>query len=517
MSKIIIGNTPLNLAQLRMVYNKSVEVTLSPETEKLIEQSAACVKDVIDKGKVVYGINTGFGHLANKRIASDDLSLLQKSLVLSHATGVGDPVEDELVRLIMLLKIRGLSRGCSGVRLEVVKALAAMFNAEVYPIIPRKGSVGASGDLAPLAHLSLVLIGEGFARYKGVKMTGAEALKAAGLKPVELGPKEGLGLLNGTQVSTAFALKGLFFAEDLFQAAIACGALSIESYSASRSSFDPRIHAYRGQQGQIDAAAAYRKLLGDHSEIGDSHIDCDRVQDPYCLRCQPQVMGACLTQIRNAAAVLEIEANAASDNPLVFSDNGDVVSGGNFHAEPVAMAADNLALAFAEMGSMSERRISVMVDPHMSRMPAFLVENAGVNSGFMIAHVTAAALASQNKTLSFPSSVDSLPTSANQEDVVSMAPNAGRRLWEMAENLRAILGIEYLAAVQGIEFKGGLKTTPELEQYHKALRRVVPNYERDRFFAPDIEAAVKLIEDGVFKDALPPALLPSATTLSSVH
>jgi histidine ammonia-lyase len=509
MNKIILGSFPLTVSELRVVLKEPVTVDLSEDVEVQIRKSANTISEVINKGKVVYGINTGFGHLANKRIEPQDLSLLQRSLVLSHAAGVGEPIEDGLTRLIMLLKIKGLSRGYSGVRLEVIRRLIGMLNAGVYPVIPRKGSVGASGDLAPLAHLALVLIGEGFARYKGQTMSGGEALKAAGLAPIELGPKEGLGLLNGTQVSTSFALKGLFFAEDLFAAAIACGCLTVEGISASRTPFDERIHAVRGQQGQIDAAAAYRRLLGSRSEIGDDHAACDRVQDPYCLRCQPQVMGACLTQIRNAASVLEIEANAASDNPLVFADNGDVLSGGNFHAEPVAMAADNLALVFAEMGAISERRIAALVDPHISRLPAFLVENAGVNSGFMIAHVTAAALASQNKTLSFPSCVDSLPTSANQEDQVSMAPNAGRRLWEMAENLRNILAIEYLGAVQGIEFKHGLKTTPKLEKYHEALRKEVPNYDKDRFFAPDIEKAATLIENGLFADAVEKELLPS--------
>jgi histidine ammonia-lyase len=509
MVKINICDKTLTLAELRAVYQGPAEVSLSAEAEASIEKSAACVRDVIEKGKVVYGINTGFGHLANKRIAPEDLSLLQKSLILSHAAGVGEPVEDGLVRLIMLLKTKGLSRGCSGVRPEVPKQIIAMINAEIYPLIPPKGSVGASGDLVPLSHMAMVMIGEGFARYQGKIMPGAEALKAAGIKPIELGPKEGLALNNGTQVSTAFALKGLFLAEDLYAAAIACGALIVDGISCSRAPFDERIHAVRGQPAQIDAAAAYRRLLGKHSEIGDEHANCEKVQDPYCIRCQPQVMGACLTQIRNAAAVLEIEANAASDNPLIFADNGDVVSGGNFHAEPVAMVADGLALAFAEMGAISERRIAFAVDPNMSRRPPFLVENAGVNSGFMIAHVTAAALASQNKTLSFPSCVDSLPTSANQEDQVSMAPNAARRLWEMAENVRYILAIEFLAAIQGLEFKGGLKTTPQLEKYHEALRRVVPNYERDRYFAPDIENAAKLIEDGLFADALDAKMLPS--------
>ena len=507
---IEINETPLNLALIKEVYHNPVEVSFSQKVAADIQKSAECVNQVIlDKNKTVYGINTGFGHLANKRIDHKDLGLLQKSLVLSHATGVGDPIEDSLVRLITFLKIKALSRGCSGVRFEIVKAIADMLNAEIYPIIPKKGSVGASGDLAPLAHLSLVLIGEGYAHYKGERVTGADALKRAGLEPIVLGAKEGLGLLNGTQVSTAYALKGLFLAEELFKAAVGCGSLSVEGFLASRSPFDARIHECRGHQGQKDVAQAYRALLGTNSEIGDSHLDCERVQDPYCLRCQPQVMGACLTQIRNAAQVLEIEASAASDNPLVFSDNGDIISGGNFHAEPVAFAADNLALALAEIGSMAERRISALVDPYMASLPAFLVENAGVNSGFMIAHVTAASLASQNKTLAFPCSVDSLPTSANQEDVVSMAPNAGLRLWEMAENLKYILAIEYLSAVQAIDFRDGLKTSPRLEVYRGELRKVVSYYKHDRFFAPDITSAAELIEGGVFKDAVYGAMLPS--------
>ncbi len=507
--KITISRENLNLAQMRAVWQRPVKVELSADTEAQIQKSVDRVSEVIAKHEVAYGINTGFGVLVDKRISDEDLRLLQRSIVLSHAAGVGNPLPDELVRLVMLLKVKGLSRGFSGVRLEVIRALMAMINAEVYPVIPEKGSVGASGDLAPLAHMTLVLIGEGWARYKGQTMTGAEALKAAGLTPVVLGPKEGLGLLNGTQVSTAFALKGLFLAEDLFAAAVGCGCLTVEAASASRTPFDARIHDARGQKGQIDAAFCYRHLLTGKSEISIDHANCGKVQDPYSLRCQPQVMGACLTQMRQAAAVLEVEGNSASDNPLIFPDNGDIISGGNFHAEPVAMAADNLALALAEMAAGSERRIALLMDAHLSKLPPFLVANAGVNSGFMIAQVTAAALASQNKTLAFPSCVDSLPTSANQEDLVSMAPNGGRRLWEMAENLRHILAIEWLAAVQGLDFRNGLKSTPVLEGLKAELRKVVPHYEKDRFFAPDIEAAATLLATGVFSAVMPKNVMPS--------
>ena len=501
--KIVIDQQNLTLAQMRAALQGPVEVSLAPDAETDIQKSVDCVNDVLANHKVVYGINTGFGVLVDKRISTEDLQLLQRSIVLSHAAGVGRPIEDDLTRLVMLLKVKSLSRGFSGVRLNVIKTLIGMINAEVYPIIPEKGSVGASGDLAPLAHMSLVLIGEGFANYHGKKMTGREAMKAAGLEPMVLGPKEGLGLLNGTQVSTAFALKGLFQAEKLFEAAIGCGCLTIEAASASRTPFDARIHQARGQRGQIDAAACYRNLLTESSEISIDHANCGKVQDPYSLRCQPQVMGACLTQMRNAAETLEIEGNAASDNPLIFVDNGDIISGGNFHAEPVAMAADNLALALSEMAALAERRIALLMDANLSKLPPFLVANAGVNSGFMIAQVTAAALASQNKTLAFPSCVDSLPTSANQEDQVSMATNGARRLWEMADNLRHILAIEWLAAVQGTEFKNGLKTTPPLEALKAKLRAEVPHYDRDRFFAPDIETAARLIAEGSFQGAVP--------------
>lgn len=499
----------MTLAQARRVYESPVSVALPASADAAIQRSVDCVNRVVHENRTVYGINTGFGLLAQTRIANEDLEALQRSLVLSHATGVGPALDDDLVRLIMVLKVNSLARGFSGIRREVLDALIALINADVTPHIPLKGSVGASGDLAPLAHMSVVLLGEGKARHRGEWVTAREALEIAGLVPMELAPKEGLALLNGTQVSTAYALKGLFEAEDLYAAATVCGSLTVEATLGSRSPFDARIHAARGQRGQIDAAAAYRHLLGEGSAIGDSHADCDKVQDPYSLRCQPQVMGAALTQLRQAAEVLAVEVNAVSDNPLVFAEEDDILSGGNFHAEPVAMAADNLALAIAEIGALAERRISLMMDKHMSQLPPFLVENGGVNSGFMIAQVTAAALASENKALAHPHSVDSLPTSANQEDHVSMAPAAGKRLWEMADNVRGILAIEWLGACQGLDMRHGLKSTDTLEQARRQLRERVSHYEQDRFFAPDIEAASELLAARTLSSLMPEGLLPS--------
>ncbi|MDH1263130.1 histidine ammonia-lyase [Pseudomonas sp. GD03944] len=509
MTSLILQPGQLSLSQLRSAYQQPLRVELDATAGAAIERSVACVQRILDEDRTAYGINTGFGLLASTRIASHDLEKLQRSLVLSHAAGFGEPLDDAMVRLIMLLKVNSLARGFSGIRRVVIDALLALINAEVYPHIPLKGSVGASGDLAPLAHMSLVLLGEGQARHRGQWLPASEALAVAGLEPLTLAAKEGLALLNGTQVSTAYALRGLFEAEDLFAAATVCGGLTVEAALGSRAPFDARIHAARGQRGQIDAAAAYRHLLEASSEVGRSHQACDKVQDPYSLRCQPQVMGACLTQLRQAAEVLGIEANAVSDNPLVFAEEGEVISGGNFHAEPVAMAADNLALAIAEIGALSERRISLMMDKHMSQLPPFLVANGGVNSGFMIAQVTAAALASENKALSHPHSVDSLPTSANQEDHVSMAPAAGKRLWEMAANTRGVLAIEWLGACQGLDFREGLKSSARLEQARQTLREQVPYYVEDRFFAPDIEAATALLAERVLTPLLPSGLLPS--------
>lgn len=504
MTKLTIHPGKMTLEDLRIVFQQAVTVVLDKCAHAAIEKSVATVNKIIEEDRTAYGINTGFGLLANTRIATKDLQSLQRSIVMSHAAGVGEPLDDDLVRLIMVLKINSLARGFSGIRLEVINALIALVNAQVYPFIPAKGSVGASGDLAPLAHMSLILLGEGKARYEGKWISAKKALEKAGLAPLKLEAKEGLALLNGTQTSTAFALKGLFEAEKLLLSGIVCGALSVEATLGSRKPFDARVQEVRGQKGQIDVAAMFRDVLSPTSELAKSHENCVKVQDPYSLRCQPQVMGACLTQIRQAAEVILIESNAVSDNPLVFTDNGDIISGGNFHAEPVAMAADNIALALAEIGALSERRIALLMDTHMSQLPPFLVNNGGVNSGFMIAQVTAAALASENKALAHPSSVDSLPTSANQEDHVSMAPAAGRRLWEMAKNVTGILAIEWLSACQGMDFREGLKSSETLEKARKTLRDQVAYYDKDRYFAPDIEAAINLINQyklsALFKD-----------------
>ncbi|MBJ8707452.1 histidine ammonia-lyase [Citrobacter freundii] len=493
----------LSFTQLREIWQQPVKLNLDAGAIDAINASVACVNNIVAEGRTAYGINTGFGLLAQTRIATEDLQNLQRSLVLSHAAGVGEALDDAMVRLIMVLKINSLARGFSGIRLSVIEALIALVNAEVYPLIPAKGSVGASGDLAPLAHMSLTLLGEGKARWQGEWLPATDALKKAGLEPITLEAKEGLALLNGTQASTAFALRGLIEAQELFASATVCGALTTEAVLGSRRPFDARIHAARGQRGQIDAATLYRHVLTDSSALSQSHHNCEKVQDPYSLRCQPQVMGACLTQMRQVMDVLLVEANAVSDNPLVFAEEGDVISGGNFHAEPVAMAADNLALAIAEIGSLSERRIALMMDKHMSQLPPFLVKNGGVNSGFMIAQVTAAALASENKALAHPHSVDSLPTSANQEDHVSMAPAAGRRLWEMAANTRGVIAVEWLAACQGIDLREGLTSSPLLEQARQALRDQVAHYTQDRFFAPDIECATELLAQGTLLQLLP--------------
>ena len=483
----------LTLQQLRTVFRQHVSLSLDDKAKAAIQAAEQTVLDVIKENRTVYGINTGFGLLANTRIDVDELELLQRSIVLSHAAGTGDFMSEDTVRLLMLLKINSLARGYSGIRLSVVEALIQLYNAEVYPAIPEKGSVGASGDLAPLAHMSVVLLGEGEAFYRGERIEAKQALKIAGLAPIALAPKEGLALLNGTQASTAFALQGLFYTENALYSAIGIGALTVDAALGSRVPFDSRIHAVRGHKTQSDVAAAFRELL-ETSDIGNSHQGCEKVQDPYSLRCQPQVMGACLQQMRFATEILVTEANGVSDNPLVFADTGDILSGGNFHAETVAMAADMLAIALSEIGALSERRMSLMIDTHLSGLPPFLVENGGVNSGFMIAQVTCAALASENKTLAHPASIDSLPTSANQEDHVSMATFAARRLRDIFDNVAGILAIEWLAACQGLDFRKPLQTSERLQSLMQLLRNDVPFYDKDRYFAPDIEAAKQLIK-----------------------
>ena len=508
-NKLLLKPGSLTLAQLRDISRSPVHMELDASAHAEIDKSAAMVQQVLDEGRTVYGINTGFGLLANTKIAPDDLQLLQRSIVLSHAAGTGQYMADATVRLMMVLKINSLSRGFSGIRLKVINFLIQLVNAEVYPCVPEKGSVGASGDLAPLSHMCLPLLGEGEMSHKGQLLSAKEGLAIAGLEPMELAAKEGLALLNGTQASTALALEGLFNAEDLFAASSVIGAMSVEAAMGSRSPFDPRIHAARGQKGQIDTAAVFRHLLEDESEISLSHADCEKVQDPYSLRCQPQVLGACLTQIRHAAEVLEVEANGVTDNPLVFVDNGDIISGGNFHAEPVAMAADNLAIAIAELGSIAERRIALLIDSSLSKLPPFLVENGGVNSGFMIAQVTAAALASENKTFAHPASVDSLPTSANQEDHVSMATFAARRLRDMSENTRGVLAVELLAAAQGLDFRAPSQPSKAVASAKAELRALVAYYDKDRYFGPDIENATDLLMTASFNSYLPKGVLAS--------
>lgn len=485
--------------------SESIKVSVNDSAMESVRTSQATVQNVIEQNKTVYGINTGFGLLAQKRIALEELAQLQTNLVLSHAAGTGPLLADEAVRLILLLKLNSLARGYSGVRPIVLEYLIKFLNEGLMPSIPSKGSVGASGDLAPLAHMACALIGVGDVRLRGKTTSAINALQSIGLEPLELGPKEGLALLNGTQVSTALALIGLFRSMNVFSAALVAGAMSTDACLGSDTPFDPRIHEIRLHQGQIDCAKSYRELLAG-SEIRQSHASedtCDKVQDPYSIRCQPQVMGACLEHIRFVAKLLVKEANAVSDNPLVFSDQQQVLSGGNFHAEPVAMASDTLAIAIAEIGALSERRIALLIDQHLSGLPPFLVNEGGLNSGFMIAQVTAAALASENKTLAHPASVDSLPTSANQEDHVSMATFAARRLSEMADNTAGIVAIELLAAAQGIDFRAPLKTSLPLQQAHEHIRQLVPHYETDRLFQPDIEKITRTISESIFQQLAP--------------
>jgi histidine ammonia-lyase len=497
----------LSLSALRRIYEQPTVLRLSPHDRSRVAAASALVDEIVATGDAAYGINTGFGLLAHTRIPSEQLELLQRNLLLSHAAGVGDALPDAVARLILALKINALARGHSGVSMELVDALLALLEHEVYPVIPAQGSVGASGDLAPLAHLSTILLGLGHVRIGGVPLPASDGLRIAGLQPIKLRAKEGLALINGTQVSTALALAGLFGAEDVFAAALVAGAMSVDALKGSDSPFDERIQQVRGQPGQIAVAREYRELLAG-SAIRASHLECTRVQDPYSFRCQPQVMGACLDLIRSCSVTLSIEANAVTDNPLLFTETGEVLSGGNFHAEPVAFAADTLALAIAEIGSLSERRTAVLVDPKMSGLPAFLVNNSGLNSGFMIAQVTAAALVSENKTIATPASVDSIPTSANQEDHVSMATHAARRLGTMVDNAAAVVGIELLAAAQGIDFHRPSQSSRRLEQVHADIRRDVPFYAADRYFAPDIDAARSWVKSARFT-ALVKRILPS--------
>jgi histidine ammonia-lyase len=495
MSDIVLKPGAVPLSEWRAIYRGAVP-SLDPACLPLIAACAASVMRIIAQHKPVYGINTGFGKLASVKIEDADLTTLQRNIVLSHAAGTGAPSPTPVIRLMMALKLASLAQGASGVKPETIALLQTMLATGLTPVVPCQGSVGASGDLAPLAHMTAAMIGVGHIEVGGQILTAEGALASAGLAPLTLGPKEGLALLNGTQFSTANALAGLFETETLFQSALITGALSTEAAKGSDTPFDPRIHALRRQLGQIETADALRSLMAG-SAIRASHLENDaRVQDPYCLRCQPQVMGAVLDLLRQAATTLEIEANGVSDNPLIFPDTDEALSGGNFHAEPVAFAADMIALAICEIGSITERRIAMLVDPALSGLPAFLTPRPGLNSGFMIPQVTAAALVSENKQRATPASVDSIPTSANQEDHVSMAAHGARRLLDMAANASAVVGIELLAAVQGCDFHMPLRSSDMLERVRFRLRQDVPALDHDRHFHPDMEAANAIVRSG---------------------
>ncbi|MBE0692187.1 MAG: histidine ammonia-lyase [Aquamicrobium sp.] len=501
------GEVPL--ADLAAIYWQGETVALDRAFDAAIDKGAARVAAVAAGNEPVYGINTGFGKLASIKIDAADTATLQRNLILSHCCGVGSALPENVVRLVMALKLISLGRGASGVRLELVRLIEAMLEKRVTPAIPEKGSVGASGDLAPLAHMAAVMMGEGEAFFGAERLPGREALARAGLQPVVLAAKEGLALINGTQVSTALALAGLFRAHRAAQAALITGALSTDAAMGSSAPFVEGIHSLRGHKGQIDTAAALRGLLAG-SEIRESHLDGDeRVQDPYCIRCQPQVDGACLDLLRMAGRTLEIEANAVTDNPLVL-DDGSIVSGGNFHAEPVAFAADQIAIAVCEIGAIAQRRIALLVDPALSYgLPAFLAKKPGLNSGLMIAEVTSAALMSENKQMAHPASVDSTPTSANQEDHVSMACHGARRLLQMTDNLAAIVGIEALAGAQGVELRAPLRTSAELQKAIAIIRAAAPALEEDRYMAPDLAAAAALVADGTLAASVSAGLLPA--------
>ncbi|AXF12612.1 histidine ammonia-lyase (plasmid) [Paraburkholderia graminis] len=460
-----------------------------------VESAAEMVEQLVRAGKPVYGLNTGFGKLAHVRISDADLSKLQQNLVMSHMTGYGPPLDANVVRLAMALKIASLGRGASGAKLRTVHLLEQMLERGVVPVIPAQGSVGASGDLAPLAHMSAVLTGGGEAVYQGEVLSGAQALARAGLAPISLAPKEGLALMNGTQVSTALALCGLFALEKSFTAAMAIGCLATEAIAGLASPFDPRIQALRGQPGQIEVGRTMKTLL-DNGPMRAISESSGKVQDPYSIRCQPQVLGACLDLIRNASATLEIESNAASDNPLIFTDTGEVISGGNFHAEPVAFAADMLAIAITEIGNLSERRCNLLLDPSFSGLPAMLTPDAGLNSGYMTAHISAAAMASENKQRAHPASIDTIPTAGNQEDHVSMATHGARRLLEMNDTLRGILSIEALCAAQALDLRGGDCCSPPLKSAFDAIRARVPFMSEDRPIAPDMASIAQSIRSG---------------------
>ncbi|HID67290.1 MAG TPA: histidine ammonia-lyase, partial [Roseibacterium sp.] len=464
---------------------------------------AAMVAKAAAGEDAVYGVNTGFGKLASVKIAAKDVATLQRNLILSHCCGVGEALDDATTRLMMVLKLLSLGRGASGIAMVTVELIEAMLAAGVTPVIPSQGSVGASGDLAPLAHMAAAMIGAGEVTFEGARMPAADALAKAGLTPIVLGAKEGLALINGTQFSTACALVGLWGAWQNAATAVVTCALSTDAIMGSTAPLQDAIHTLRGHPGQIAVARAQRALM-DGSEIRESHREGDtRVQDPYCIRCQPQVTGAAMDILHFAARTLEIEANAVTDNPLVLVDDGLIVSGGNFHGEPVGFAADQIAVAVSEIGAIAQRRVALMVDPTLSfDLPPFLTPDPGLNSGLMIAEVTTAALMSENKHLANPCTTDSTPTSANQVDHVSMSAHAARRLLRMNANLNVILGVEMMCGAQGVEFRAPLQTSAALQAAMATLRAEVPAIAEDRFMAPSIEAAAALVASGALTGAV---------------
>src|SRR6476469_6025096 len=494
----------IDLATLHDLWN-GTDARLDDASMRRVVDAAASVDRIVAGGETVYGVNTGFGLLANTRIPDERLAELQTNLILSHSAGLGDPLPRHVVRLMIVLKLLGLGRGHSGVRPLVIEALQRLLDADAMPLIPSQGSVGASGDLAPLAHLIAALMGYGCICFGTEALPAPAALERLGLQPLELGPKEGLALINGTQASAALALDALFQGERVFGAAIAAGALSVDALKGSSKPFDPRVSALRGQPGQIRVAAAIADLL-QGSGILTSHVACSRVQDPYSFRCQPQVMGASLDLLQNAARTLTIEAGAVTDNPIVFADDDSAISGGNFHAQPVAFAADTIAIALCEVGSISERRVSVLVDPKMSGLPAFLTHDSGVNSGLMIPQVTAAALVSENKTFAYPASVDSIPTSAGQEDHVSMAPIAARKAAQIARNAAGVIAVDLMAAAEGIDYHAPLKTSAQLKKVYDVVRALSPHFTADRYWADEMSALQAAVLAGTFGAGLQPPL-----------
>jgi len=492
-----VGAKPLTLEQVRAVALGGLSVKLSASAAKRIKASRAFLEKEISSGKTMYGVNTGFGLLSNVRIPEADIESLQYNLIRSHACGVGNPLSDAQVRAMMLLRAANLTAGHSGVRLETVQQLLELLNHGICPIVPEQGSVGASGDLAPLSHLALVLIGEGKARVNGVEISGAEALRQAGLSPIRLAAKEGLALINGTQFMTAIGSLALLEAEHLADIADFSGAMSCEALRGTATAFDARIHSVRPHPGQVEAARRMREILltGGKSAIAKSHVDCTRVQDPYSLRCIPQVHGASRDLITFVRGVLEREINSVTDNPLIFPSTRGILSGGNFHGQVVSVAMDALCIAAAELASISEQRLEKLINPAISELPAFLTKASGLNSGFMIVQVAAASIVSENKTLCHPASVDTIPTSADKEDHVSMGAWAARKASRVIQNSRRVIAMELLASAQGVDLLRPLKSSKKVEALHKEVRKRAAFMDTDRSLTTEITALESMIEN----------------------